>query len=74
MRRSRTWGAPEALAEQRVELVVVLQQVRVDLEIDTLLDGQVDEWDEELGLEEQQVAFPALRCLKEGDTGAQRGV
>ena len=73
-RNLRTWGAPGALAEQLVEPAVVLQQARVDLVVKTLLDGQVAELDEEVGLHEQQVAFPELRSPKEGCTGAQRGV
>ena len=59
------------MAEQLVEPAVVLQQARVHLAMKTLPDGQVDELDEEVGLNEQPVAFPELRCPKEGCTGAQ---
>ena len=70
MKSLRTWGAPGALAEQLVEWCCN----RCDLEMKTLLDGQVDELDEEVGLNEQHVEFQALRCPKDGCTGAQRGV
>ena len=56
-RSLRTWDASEAQAGQLVELAVLLQQTRVDLVVKTLLDGQVAELDEEVGLNEQRWHF-----------------